>query len=227
MDSNSRQATLASAKWCVDNAVSSYGPLRHVYLQITEGRDSYGGFKYSWCGDFVTWALMQGGVIDGSALNRAALNNGKWQMGANISRLALWAKGHDALFVPGQGYEPVAGDPVIIEWPNGDHIGIFVSMLNSSHYESYDGNTFAGLCSRRVRNLQQTKAFICASALPTGINTVNLQTALHGGLPDDGFSIGVQQLTRTRMTVSWPTNKPSLLRLVAQGGNGSELPLQR
>jgi len=227
MDSEHLALTVHSAKWCVDNKVSSYGPLRHVYLQITEGRDSYGGFKYSWCGDFVTWALMQGGVRDGAALNRAALNNGQWQMGANISRLALWAKEHGSLFHPKQGYEPEAGDPVIIQWPNGDHIGIYSNALSAGAYESYDGNTFAGLCAKRVRTYSQTKAFICARSLPVGTNATSISLVDKTTIAAQELGIGIQPTTASGIVIPWPTNDSRSVAMAAQGGNGTELPAQR
>lgn len=157
------------------NSLLGVGPKssrRAEYLQITEGREDWGpaGAKkhYGWCGDFVTYCIMQQGSLDGELLNRAELN-GKWVPGDNITRITRvskargWVKPKDA---------PVErGDIVVLARQNGDHIGFAVSG-GYQHYTTIDGNGWGGvvvLTNRDVRPI----ALIPLSAIPINLSPNN------------------------------------------------------
>jgi hypothetical protein len=148
------------------------------YAVITEGRNDWtspsGERKiYSWCGDFVTWVLMTAGLSDGSVLNRAALNNGVWQPGYNITRLLFWARDHDALYQKDFRQFLKPGDPVVINRPRGGHICIFKTWTDKKKgmFISVDGNAAAGATSFNNRMLKggghsPVFAAVNADALP-------------------------------------------------------------
>lgn len=90
-----------------------------LYNLITEGRKSSPKRYYGWCGDYVSYCLMRAGVVDGTILNRAALN-GEWVPADNLTRIERWAKKAGALtrsFIK-------PGDIVVNPRSDGDHTAI-------------------------------------------------------------------------------------------------------
>lgn len=118
---------------------------------ITENRwrEIVNGVRYSWCGDFATYCLMMAGCQDGGALNRVALN-GSWKAGDNIARLWRWARDHECL-IPASDVD--AGDVVVWERPNGDHICIASGPYDQERrmIHSIDGNSTNGAVAARSR----------------------------------------------------------------------------
>lgn len=118
------------------------------YNAITEGRKSDPTkdppFYYGWCGDFVSFILMQAGCLDGRILNRAALNNGVWTPQQNLSRLQNYASN-----VGAYTYFVRPGDIVINYRPDGNHIA-FVEWTGASPYgwTTLNGNGKGGVVSR-------------------------------------------------------------------------------
>jgi len=135
---------------------------RPCYLQLTEGRADWTGSDgevrhYGWCGDYITYVLSRVGVMDGSILNRAELNDGKWTPGDNLARVQRWAKltgsiieldavrDDPALLLP--------GDIVIFIRPDGDHIAFWEEWLAAGSFSSLDGNSYGRICKRNGRQL--------------------------------------------------------------------------
>lgn len=120
-------------------------PPSAAYMQITEGRMTTPAVYYGWCGDFVTYVLMQAGCRDGAILNRAALNGGKWQPGRNIERMKVWAQKQQVYFVGGSMADKITRGSVYIRVrPGGDHTGIILENKGDGTFVSIDGNSFGG-----------------------------------------------------------------------------------
>lgn len=124
-------------------------------LTITEGRSAFP--KYSWCGDFCTYVLERGGIMDGNLLNRVSIN-GVWQIGRNISMLVEGARARNMLFAGRDAIDhfrtcAVAGDIIGISRPNGDHVGVFASRESDASYYTWDGNGIGHTTNTTHRSL--------------------------------------------------------------------------
>jgi len=167
---------------------------RACYLEITEGRADWtvnGVTKhYGWCGDFVSAVLMLCGVTDGTALNRAALNGGKWVPGVNLSRLSdyIAARGGLVTLASARANPDLVrdGDIVIFARPDGDHIAFKESWLAAGEFQSIDGNSWGRVVKRNARHLvarqgeMPVRHFLNIDVLPIG-GTI---THKLGGEPD-------------------------------------------
>jgi len=153
------------------------------YSAITEGRRDFvdpsgAEHRYGWCGDFATYCCMQGGVLDGSILNRASLNNGKWTPGDNLARLERWARSVGAarsvMEVAANRDQVTGGDLVIFSRPDGDHIGMFERWTAAGEFSSLDGNSVGRVCARNFRRLTKEgflapRVFILTSQMPWAV----------------------------------------------------------
>lgn len=135
-----------------------------LQVEITEGRkdwhDENGNLKsYSWCGDTVTWIYARAGCNEPKALNRIE-TAGKWLPGDNIDRLVSWAQKHEVAYggPRAAAYLPMAkaGDVIVLDRPNGGHVGLFKQLIDGSSFITFDGNTMydgeQGRTAENVRN---------------------------------------------------------------------------
>lgn len=133
-----------------------------VYDLITEGRRDWKDGKtgelrkYAWCGDFVTYVLQLAGVADKAALNRVSVN-GVWKPGMNISMLLTRARTLGACYEGSQAYQRLQanrpGDIVIINNPNGGHVGVLASVIDGTTFSTWDGNGPGAQTGHNVRSL--------------------------------------------------------------------------
>lgn len=159
-------------------------------LEITENRKSLftNGVRtlfYSWCGDWVTKNIKNGGCSHGLALNRQELNNGKWIPGVNLTMMQAWAGDKGALLDPNlkhrfdndpsagkswhpwdeqkdvciDGYEPQLCDVIFTNRKGGGHTEFWVSrdghMLTVSAGAQYEPSL--GICAAmRTKDLATT-----------------------------------------------------------------------
>lgn len=130
--------------------------------EVTEGRWQPG--KYQWCGDYVTYILMQAGCKDGEALNRASLN-GKWYPGDNMTRLKNWADKHGATLKPSEKAKFQPGDVFVIQRKAGGHTGFIERQLDSGHWSTIDGNSLYGRVARNTRTFSDVLWVVRTSLL--------------------------------------------------------------
>lgn len=133
------------------------------YNLITEGRRDWKDAKtgelrkYAWCGDFVTYVLELAGVTDHEALNRVSIN-GVWKPGMNISMLVARARSLGACYEGSQAYQRLQqnrpGDVVVINNPNGGHVGILSGVIDGSTFMTWDGNGPGAMTGKNVRSLK-------------------------------------------------------------------------